>query len=190
MAKRAEKPTKPLPEQQYLLALLDYDPATGALTWKARPREMFSSERIFRSWNAKHAGKPAFIMLGANGYYYGSIWGERFLAHRVIFKMMTSRDPVGVDHEDGIGTHNAWLNLREADQGENAKNSAKPCNNTSGVIGVYWFKARAKWMAAIKVGGVSKNLGYFDNLDDAARARKAAEQSLGFHKNHGRHANV
>lgn len=185
----ASKPEKPVPDREYLWTLLDYDAETGLLTWKFRPREMFKSERIYLSWNAKMAGKPAFTGISAGGYHYGSIWGRYYTAHRVAFKMMTGRDPVGVDHEDGIPSNNRWINLVEADQKANNKNAAKPCNNTSGVVGVYWAKARSKWFAAIKLDGRSKNLGYFDNIEDAILARKAGEIARGFHPNHGRNPN-
>jgi hypothetical protein len=179
-----------LPDAKYLWSVLHYDAGTGLFTWKFRPREMFKSERIFLSWNAKCAGKPAFNTLGMNGYLYGSIWGEKYLAHRIAFKMMTDIDPVGVDHEDGVPTHNAWGNLREADQSVNGKNSTRPSNNTSGVVGVYWYKSRRKWMALINVGGVSRSLGYFREKQDAIDARKTAEIEFGFHPNHGRPAHV
>lgn len=48
-------------------------------------------------------------------------------------------------------------------------------NNTSGVKGVYWDKARAKWMSTIKVKGVSKRK-RFDTLEEAAEYRKMLEE--------------
>jgi hypothetical protein len=44
-------------------------------------------------------------------------------------------------------------------------------NNTSGVIGVAWNIKVNKWRVKIK----SKHIGYFDDLEDAREARKAAE---------------
>ena len=48
-------------------------------------------------------------------------------------------------------------------------------NNSSGIVGVGWFKPHGRWQARIYVGGKNITLGYFDNLDDAASARIAAE---------------
>lgn len=186
MAKKSEKPTVALPDTDTLNDLLEYFPQTGVLVWEQRPRCLFASERIYRSWNAKHAGRAAFTMLGQNGYLYGSIWGKRYLAHRVIFKIMAGRDPIGVDHVDGNPTNNRWANLREADQSENCKNSARPITNKSGTVGVHWYASRSKWIALIKLNGRSRHLGYFADKADAIAARKAAEVSLGFHPNHGR----
>ena len=47
-----------------LRKLVSYDPATGILTWKHRPVEMFrdgkqSAQHNTAIWNGKHAGKPA-----------------------------------------------------------------------------------------------------------------------------------
>lgn len=49
-------------------------------------------------------------------------------------------------------------------------------NNSSGIVGVSFYKSKAKWQAAIKVDGTSMHLGYFEDVDDAKNARKNAEQ--------------
>lgn len=57
-------------------------------------------------------------------------------------------------------------------------NGKPPKNNTSGVRGVFWSKRRQKWQAQIKFQGKNRFLGYFDDLADAAEARREAEQEL------------
>ena len=47
-------------------------------------------------------------------------------------------------------------------------------NNTSGVRGVSWHAGRGKWCARISDGGKMKTVGYYDTIDDAARARAEA----------------
>jgi hypothetical protein len=49
-------------------------------------------------------------------------------------------------------------------------------NNTSGYPGVSWAKREQKWRARIKVDGKEKHLGYFNNKDEAIRAKKYAEE--------------
>jgi len=49
-------------------------------------------------------------------------------------------------------------------------------NNKSGVRGVSWSKPRGKWEAHIWVDGKKCNLGYFKTIEEAAAARKAAEE--------------
>jgi len=48
-------------------------------------------------------------------------------------------------------------------------------NNISGVTGVSWDRRSQKWAAEIKVKKVKKFLGYFDTVEEAAAARKSAE---------------
>ena len=48
-------------------------------------------------------------------------------------------------------------------------------NNSSGVRGVSWIANRGKWVATIGFKGKHYRLGSFDNLEDAKKARLAAE---------------
>ena len=56
--------------------------------------------------------------------------------------------------------------------------SKMPKNNTSGIKGVGWYSRRGKWQARIGFKGRNYCLGYFDKIEDAAAARKAAEQEM------------
>jgi hypothetical protein len=49
-------------------------------------------------------------------------------------------------------------------------------NSKSGIKGVNWDKTRQKWVAEININGVKHFLGRFDALEDAAAARKQAEE--------------
>ena len=51
-------------------------------------------------------------------------------------------------------------------------------NNTSGYKGVSWDKRSSKWRAIITLKGNSYDLGYFENIQDAIKARKQAEEEL------------
>ncbi len=53
-------------------------------------------------------------------------------------------------------------------------------HNKSGHKGVSWLPSRNKWRANIGFKGKQISLGYFDNVDDAIAARKAAEEK--YHK--------
>jgi len=91
----------------------------------------------------------------------------------------------GLDHINGEGLDNRIVNLREADQGVNMKNTSRRVDNMSGVTGVHWYKNRKKWQAQIQVNGKRIFLGYFDDIDDAIAVRKLANIKYGFHNNHG-----
>ena len=51
-------------------------------------------------------------------------------------------------------------------------------NNTSGVRGVCWNKAIGKWHASIHFKKHNFHLGYYENLEDAAKARKLSEDKI------------
>lgn len=50
---------KPLPDAAFLRECLSYDPLTGMLTWRKRPRHHFPSEPAHGTWNTRWAGRPA-----------------------------------------------------------------------------------------------------------------------------------
>lgn len=181
---------KPLPSQSLLNQLLRYEPETGKLFWKERPRGMFGAEKQSAMqnaaiWNGKNAGKEACSET-ANGYLETSIFRRRVLAHRAIWKIVHGVDPQVIDHIDGDKRNNRIENLRNVSQIENGQNHVRRRNNTSGVMGVRWDDRRLKWHTRINLKYRSIFLGYFVSFDDAVAARKAAEIEYGFHQNHGR----
>jgi hypothetical protein len=94
--------------------------------------------------------------------------------HRVILERMGFRDFAECDHANQDKLDNCRHNLRPATRCQNQRNKNKLRNNTSGYIGVYWNKQQSKWMAYIRIDGKLKHLGYFDDKEDAARARDMA----------------
>lgn len=183
--------SKPLPSQEELRALLDYEPETGALAWKPRPAFLFApglypAERLASIWNARFAGEPAFTTTTPSGYHYSSIDSRKVYAHRVIWKLVTGDEPVEVDHINGDPSDNRFTNLRSVSHAENGRNSKLPRDNRSGCIGVHWNSECSKWAAEIRANGQRHYLGLFATREAAAAARKAAERRLDFHPNHGR----
>lgn len=122
------------------------------------------------------------------GYRKIKAGGKDLYAHRIAWYMTYGRIPKGgqIDHINGSRADNRIENLREVTNQENHKNRKKPSDNTSGVVGVTWDKGSKKWRADIKVDCKNKYLGMFDDFDEAAKAREAAEKDLGFHHNHGK----
>lgn len=179
-----------LPSQDVLNQLLRYDPETGKLFWRERPSSFFSdgyrtAEGKAANWNSRFAGQEAFVTPHVHGHLSGVLNYRRYLAHRIIWKMMTGEEPDTVDHENGIGSDNRWINLRSVTQQENTQNSGLSKNNTSGVNGVCWDKRRGKWYARIKVDRRNIFLGTFDTLQEAEAARLQANHDYGFHETHG-----
>lgn len=176
---------RPLPDASYLNECLAYDPLSGALTWRVRPRSHFSSDGNHSGWNKQFSGKPALSSLSGTGYLHGALDEKTAKSHRVIWKMMTGVEPDQIDHIDGSKQNNAWANLRNVDYPENGRNLRRACNNTSGHTGVGWSKQKRRWRAYIKSDGKMRCLGLHRTIEAALSARKAAERELGFHVNHG-----
>lgn len=170
----------------YLHECLECDESTGILTWRDRPKDLFKNEMGWRGFQG-FVGKPATSL--SNGYFRVRLNGRLFVAHKVVFAMVCGRWPVDeLDHINGRRDDNRISNLREVSRRENCRNVALRSNNTSGVLGVYWKKDTKKWVAQIKANGKVRVIGAFANKDDASAARKKANETYGFHPNHGRAA--
>jgi hypothetical protein len=82
------------------------------------------------------------------------------------------------DHINGDGLDNRRANLRPANDAQNAANSRRRQDNTSGFKGVTWHKWKRRWYARIKCDGQKIDLGYFATPEAAARAYDAAAVEL------------
>lgn len=153
---------------------LNYDPDSGIFTWIKPPANNVRIGDLAGSLDSK-------------GYIKIQIFGERWLAHRLAWLYMNKEMPIhGIDHINGIPTDNRIENLRDVSQQANTRNSAMPKNNKSGIVGVSWDVKSQHWLSGIRVNYKQIFLGRFDNIFDAACARKSAERQNGFHINHGR----
>lgn len=108
-----------------------------------------------------------------DGYLRGWINKKRMLLHRLI---MNCPDNMVVDHINHDITDNRKNNLRILTHQQNMMNMKIHKNNTSGASGVKWNKLIGKWTADITINNERIYLGYFENFDDAIKARKEAEQ--------------
>lgn len=176
---------KALPSPEVLRQLLRYDPATGKLFWRERPREWFKSDRAFNAHNARDAGKEAFVTLHHEGYFRSMIYGRFYPAHRVIWAMQHDEWPDQVDHINGDRQDNRLVNLRHVSHSENMQNKRIYSNNTSGHVGVFFNEQRRKWQAHIRTDGKRVHLGMFASREDAIIARQEASERHSFHRNHG-----
>ena len=80
-----------------------------------------------------------------------------------------------MDHADRNALNNRRYNLREANSSQQNINQSRQSNNTSGFIGVYFNKSNNNWQAAIGVNKKWIYLGYFNNKENAIKARLHAE---------------
>ena len=98
-----------------------YDKETGLLTWKSRSFE----SSLASGWNKRYAEKLAGVK-NLEGYISVSINGSRYLAHRIIWKMLHNTEPSIVDHIDRNKENNKEKNLREASESLSQFNKILP----------------------------------------------------------------
>lgn len=161
--------------KERLKVLLKYDWKTGIFTW------------LLGRGNTAHKGDVAGTVatLGGKNYILMSVDGKRYLAHRLAFLYITGQFPPSmVDHDDGDGLNNAFLNLRYATAKTNMLNCRLYKNNTSGITGVKFNINENRWVGDITKDG-NRHTKLFDDFFEAVCYRKSLEISLKFNKNHG-----
>jgi hypothetical protein len=136
--------------------LLEYNPETGALTWK--------------KWGRKANGGVAGV-LNEKGYRRIEFKGIKYRAHRIAWFLYYGEEPQNeIDHINGCKSDNRICNLRLADQFQNAWNKKISKLNKSGIKGVHFHGRHKKWVARIEANKKAYHLGYFDDLNKAAIA--------------------
>jgi len=164
--------------QKLLKELLEYNIDTGVFFWKKMPNGRVAIGSKAGTIQKSKKCKKKYIAI--------HIKGKRYLAHRLSFLYVNGNFPCAeVDHINGNGTDNRWINLRSVTKQENQRNAKLRDDNKSGITGVILRTGTTKFRSFIRVDNKQKYLGVFDNLLDAACARKSAEIKYEFHNNHG-----
>lgn len=178
-------------EIEVVKQLVDYCPQSGLFTWRKRDEKFIQSRdasvkrKICKNWNARYCEKPAFTTMSARGYFVSTILCQRFYAHQIAWAIFNNEWPDEIDHINGDRTDNRIENLRNVNHAENMKNLRRQKRNKTGAVGVWYDSARQSYQSYITVDKKRINLGRYKCLDDAIDARKKAEISFCFHKNHG-----
>lgn len=140
--------------QEYLKALLDYNPETGKFRW-------------IQSKFGRQLHKD-IETLDARGYIVIKIDYDQYLGHRLAWLYMTGEWPKNlIDHKDGVTNNNKWENLREASNHQNVYNRKINKNNTTGLKGVF-DNGHGKFIARIQHNGKKLNLGTYKTKEEAA----------------------
>ena len=150
--------------QEYVKSLFDYN--GGNLYWK-----ISSGKRI----------KPGDIAgtLRQNGYVRVSIDKKDYPIHRIIWLYHYGYIPeCQIDHIDRVRNNNKIENLRLALNNclDNGQNHNVYKTNTSNYNGVHWHKHKNKWHSQITKNYKRIHLGYFNDINDAIKARLDAEK--------------
>jgi hypothetical protein len=152
------------------------------------PIDDYSNYEVSNYGNIKNkkTGKILKPALNNKGYEYVNLYDgtnkpKTFKIHRLVLITFEGKskdeNQKCVDHIDNDRTNNCLFNLRWVSQQQNNFNRLMNKNNTSGIKGVRFDKARNKWKAYIMINGKLNHLGYFENIEDAkiARQNKAIE---------------
>lgn len=110
--------------------------------------------------------------MDAHGYILGCVNGKEVRLHRFLTKCPETEI---VDHINQNKADNRKCNLRIVNHSQNNMNKPMQKNNTSGFVGVNYNKKNRKWTSFIAVNSRQIYLGSFENIQDAAEARKKAE---------------
>lgn len=179
---RAFKTPREAVTPEYIRECFEYDPDTGELTWKSRPRNHFPTERGWRIFHKSYAGKVTGCM-DHMGYLIVLIGGRPYPVHRVILALVTGAWPTEmVDHINGVRHDNRLVNLRAATREENRHNTLVRKDSSTGVKGVGKPRVRADgslaWRASITAFKVKTHIGYFPTKEQAAAAIREARKKI------------
>ena len=100
---------------------------------------------------------------------YSNIW-----IHRIILNL--NDKTLEVDHKNHNKNDNRKENLRITTHSQNSKNQSISIANKSGTSDVCWHKATGKWQARICVDNQRIYLGLYDDINEAIKVRKEAEE--------------
>jgi hypothetical protein len=136
-----------------LLEHLSYNPDTGEFTRlkNSGPRKAGSRVGVVNG---------RYVQIGFGGY--------RDRAHRLAWLFVHGYIPEEIDHINGNGLDNRMCNLRSVTHQQNNQNHVKPPkHNSTGFMGVSFFKGTNRFYSYIQVNGKKMHLGYFDTPDEA-----------------------
>jgi|JI9StandDraft_2_1071091.scaffolds.fasta_scaffold13570_7 hypothetical protein len=154
--------------QERLKQLLSYDPEMGVFTWN-----------ISKGSRAQ-VGSTA----GCIGARYSTIGidGRNYMIHVLAWLYTTGSFPENeIDHINGDGFDNRWINLRSATRKENMENTSLFSSNSSGYRGVTWYEKNMKWGAIACHNGKRYFAGLFETKEQAAVAAKHLRDKLFTH---------
>ena len=148
------KPSERTPfDANSLRAIRHYDPETGLFS-----RPAFNGVNRTCGW------------MDPQGYVVVSVFGERFMAHRLAHLYMTDEWPTDqIDHINHVRSDNRWSNLRQISAQLNCRTRRTDRSHSkSGMVGTYELPS-GKFSARI-------SLGIFDSVEEANEAYKTANQ--------------
>lgn len=151
--------------QAVLKSFLEYDALTGVFTRVA----------VAHSSHAKVGDVAGSV--DSHGYLRIYVDGRQYKAHRLAWMYLYGSWPLGeIDHIDHDKQNNAASNLRDVPRSVNQQNRASSTSSTSGLLGVISTPSGRRYVARIRVSGLSKHLGVYRSSRAAHLAYVAAKR--------------
>jgi len=183
--RKSKTSPKCLPSIKRLNECFSYNPESGELVRKLRPRSEYKTEAAYKMCQ-KRFENYSTQRANAQGYLCTQIDGRTCLVHRIAWKISYGTEPEFIDHQNGNRKDNSLSNLRNVSRSQNAMNRAVQRNSTTGIHGVTINNRLKSFCVYIKRDGKRSFLGSTTDFFEACCLRKSAEIVFGFHANHGR----
>jgi sulfur relay (sulfurtransferase) DsrC/TusE family protein len=163
--RRARQPVRPDEPHEYfgfieILPGLFYEEATG-YPWSTRSNGEAYKKPIKR------------IVAQSHGYTCVKVNGKMVKWHRLVWEFFNNApipNDMVVDHADNNQGNNKMSNLQLLSVKENVSKCRVHRDNSSGYPGVCWAAREKKFLANIKINGVTRHLGYFSDPEAAYKA--------------------
>lgn len=159
----------PLPPQDVVRHLLNYDPETGVFTWK---------NPVYPTYVGRIAGRVDVV----TKYHRIRLAGHGvFMGHRLAWLYVNGdydHERFCIDHIDGVRNNNAIANLRLATFSQNTAYCKTRPNTRTGVKGIT-VTSLGRYRVIIRPHGPQAKkieLGCYETLEEAAAVRLAASQ--------------
>lgn len=123
------------------------------------------SNMMGRCYNLKNKHYQSY---GGRGISVCTDWQD--LANFVSWAESTYIEGMTMDRINNDGNYEP-TNIRWTNKTTQAVNQRIKKNNTSGYVGVVWYKITSKWVAKIMVNKIVIHLGYFNSVQEAVLAR-------------------
>ncbi len=153
---------------QQLKETLFYNKETGIFTWKIKRKGIKKSIAGYKD---------------SQGYIIITIKKKRYKASRLAWLYVYGYFPENpIDHINQIRSDNRIKNLRVVSFQCNMRNRKVGKNNKTGISGICCETKGKGWRVFIYVNKKCKNLGTYEDFDEAVCARLEAEQCLDWNK--------
>jgi len=148
--------------------------------FKYEDDKIYKKYKRGKKWTCCNDLKP-----NKNGYIRVGVNNRLYYLHRLVYLFHNpdwdlydiSKDNE-IDHIDINQINNKIENLRIIDGSGNNRNQEKRQNCSSIYRGVSWNKRRNKWEVRIRIDGIHKHLGLFDDENEASAIYQSAFQEI------------